>query len=143
MLSPAKHLRQGLPHAFLTDGHHLVPSILFQQPNSRPIGVTIRKVFYNEDLQRIVADATENASLGPAALENWREGLPRKCKDWMTLFAHWEKWESQVRLGKDLAQVLKESDPSSFPTYLQKVQSRSAGVNSNQPGLGQYGKHGF
>lgn len=57
--------------------------------------------------------------------------------------ARWEKWESQLRLGTDLSQVLREYDPSSFTVRLDEAQRRSAGSFGSQPPTVTNGKHAF
>lgn len=54
--------------------------------------------------------------------------------------ARWEKWEAGLRLGANLAQVLREYDLSSFPHLVQEVQSRSAEAKAAQSSATTNGK---
>jgi hypothetical protein len=120
-----------------------LPDQVRQLPGGIPGNFKFSKVYHREDLRRILDEETHAKTLGEAAWAEWRKGLADAGKKLMIDSARWEKWELQLRPGTDLAQMLREYDPSSFPRYFGQAQSRSAGVNGLQPPLAANGKHSF
>jgi hypothetical protein len=118
-----------------------VPDQVRQLPGGIPGNFKFSKVYYTADLRKILDEEARAKTLGDAALDEWRKGLLDAGKALMSDSARWEKWELQMRPGTDLAHMLREYDPSSFPRYFGKVQSRSAGLNGLQLPLAANGKH--
>ena len=104
-----------------------------QQPGGIPSHLRVAKVYYNNDVQAIQEEFEDVKGYGEGTAEEWRKGLVTKGKDAMADAARWEKWESQMRLGPDLAQVLREYDLASFPKYREELQGRSAAGVSGTP----------
>jgi len=104
-----------------------------QLPGGIPSHLRVAKVYYNRDVQAIQEEYEDVKGYGEGTAEEWRKGLSTKGKEAMADAARWEKWESQMRFGADLAHVLREYDLPSFPRYVEGLQGRSAGVNGVQP----------
>lgn len=104
-----------------------------QLPGGIPSHLRVAKVYYNEDVHAIQEEYEDAKAFGDGAAEEWRKGLATKGKERMADAARWEKWESQMRFGADLAHALREYDLPSFPRHVEEIQSRSAGVNGTQP----------
>lgn len=102
-------------------------------PGGIPSHLRVAKVYYNQDVELIVHEYDDAKEFGQGAAEEWRKGLSTRGKEAMADASRWERWESQMRLGADLALVLREYDLASFPRYLEESQGRSAGVNGAQP----------
>lgn len=99
-------------------------------PGAIPGHLRFAKVHYAQHLRTLQSEEEDAKSLGEGAADEWRKGLFTKGKDAMADSARWEKWEIQLRLGADLAQVLREYDPSSF-SHTQSVQD----AHSKHPGV--------
>ncbi|KAK5127081.1 hypothetical protein LTR85_008441 [Meristemomyces frigidus] len=140
LVSPAASLRFGIPYAFRTPELHFVPEMTRQLPGGIPSHLRVAKVYYNKDVQAIQEEYDDVKGYGEGTAEEWRKGLSTKGKEAMVDAARWEKWESQMRLGTDLAHVLRECDLPSFPRLLE-AQGRSAGVNGSQPPAVMNGQH--
>jgi hypothetical protein len=136
----AAQLKLGMSHAFRNEEYHFVTETVRQLPSGIPGNLRFFKVYYQPDLDAIKSEETSAQLLGDGAVEEWRKGLFSKGKDAMADSARWEKWESQLRLGANLAQVLREYDLSCFPHHVQDTQSRSAGVNGPQSSMTTNGK---
>lgn len=143
LVSHASPLRSGLPYSFLTPDLNFVPEIQRQAPGGIPSHLRVAKVYYKQDIETIVTEFESAKSFGDGAAEEWRKGLPMKGKEAMADAARWEKWEAQMRLGSDLAQVLREYDLSSFPNHLEEVHRRSTGSIGTQPAAISNGKQRF
>ena len=111
-----------------------------QIPPGIPGNLRFSKVYYHPDLVAIQHEENEAQQLGEGAADEWRKGLYNKGKDAMADSARWEKWEAGLRLGANLAQVLREYDLSSFPHLVQEVQSRSAEAKAAQSSATTNGK---
>lgn len=113
-------------------------------PPGIPGNLRFSKVYYEPHLAAIKLEEDEAQQLGQGAADEWRKGLYNKGKDAMADSARWEKWEAQLRLGANPAQVLREYDPSSFPHRVPDVQSKPAAVSTAQLPLTANGKlHSF
>lgn len=148
LTSPAASLRHGLPYAFRTPDLHFVPEMTRQSyPGGIPSQLRVAKVYYTKDVKDIQAEHEDVQGYGEGAAEEWRKGLNNKGKEAMADAARWEKWESQTRPGADMVRTLREYDLSSFPHYVEEMQSRSAGVSSTTtthhppPAVAANGKH--
>jgi len=113
-----------------------------QLPGGIPSHLRVAKVYHSADVETIQHEYEEAKAFGQGAAEEWRKGLAMKGKDAMADAARWEKWESQVHIGADLAQVLRGYDLSSFPSRT-RVQGRSAGVCEVQATPVPHGKLKF
>ncbi|KAH9826703.1 F-box domain containing protein [Teratosphaeria destructans] len=122
-------LRLGLPHAFRTPDLHFVPDIQRHLPGGIPQHSGISKVYYQPDVDAIAAEFEDVKGYGNGAAEEWRKGLDTKGRERMADASRWEKWESQIGFGADLAQVLREYDLPSFPRHVEGTQSKAAGVS--------------
>ncbi|KAF2769460.1 hypothetical protein EJ03DRAFT_327310 [Teratosphaeria nubilosa] len=129
MITSVNLLRLGLPHAFRTPDLHFVPDIQRHLPGAIPQHSGISKVYYQPDVDAIAAEFEYVKGYGNGAAEEWRKGLDTKGRERMADAARWEKWESQVGFGADLAQVLREYDLPSFPRYVAGTQSKATGVS--------------
>ncbi|USW46981.1 Putative F-box-like domain superfamily protein [Septoria linicola] len=134
-------LRLGISHAFRNEEYHFVTDTVRQMPPGITSNLKFSKVYYQPHLAAIKQEENEAQQLGQGAADEWRKGLYNKGKDAMADSARWEKWEAQLRLGVNLAQVLREYDPSSFPHRVPDVQSRSAAVSTAQLPLTANGPH--
>lgn len=141
LVSDAKSLRAGLPYSFFTPDLHFIPEIQRQAPGGIPSHLRVAKIYYEGDIENILAEFESAKSFGEGAAEEWRKGLHLKGKDAMADAARWEKWEAQMRFGIDLSQVLREYDLSSFPNYNEEVHRRSVSSAGPQPGANMNGKH--
>lgn len=139
LVSPAASLRFGIPYAFRTPELHFVPEMTRQAPGGIPSHLRVAKVYYNKDVQAIQEEYDDVKGYGEGTAEEWRKGLSTKGKEAMVDAARWEKWESQMRLGTDLAHALRLCDLPSFP-HLLEAQGRSAGVDGGQPPAATNGK---
>ncbi|KAK6394977.1 hypothetical protein LTR65_001166 [Meristemomyces frigidus] len=119
LVSPAASLRFGIPYAFRTPELHFVPEMTRQLPGGIPSHLRVAKVYYNKDVQAIQEEYDDVKGYGEGTAGEWHKGLATKGKEAMIDAARWEKWESQMRLGTDLAHVLRECDLPSFPRLLE------------------------
>lgn len=67
------------------------------------------------DIGRISAEFENAKSLGDGAAEEWRKGLQTKGQGELNDASRWERWEASTPTGKNITQVLREYDVSSFP----------------------------
>jgi hypothetical protein len=95
----------------------------------------------------ILAELEEVNSFGDGAADEWRKGMAQKGKDAMTDSSRWERWAGALPLGKSLADVLRDSDPASFPRMLEEQRrqqrqptSQHANVNGALPAPPFHGK---
>ncbi|EME87825.1 uncharacterized protein MYCFIDRAFT_213034 [Pseudocercospora fijiensis CIRAD86] len=136
-------LRLGLSFAYRSPDYHFAFESVRQLPGGIPGHLRFSKMYYSPDLKALHAEEEEAKSLGDGAVDEWRKGLFTKGKDMMADSARWEKWEMQLRLGANLAQVLREYDPSSFPRSqsIQDMQGRQPGVNGTTSSVTTNGMH--
>ena len=111
-------------------------------PGGIPASLRVTRRYYQPDSNNIIQEYENAKTFGDGAAQEWRNGLETLGKEAMADAARWEKWESQMQLGSDLSQVLREYDLSSFPKYTAEVQSRSAGASVTQLVAVTNGKHG-
>ncbi|PIB01796.1 hypothetical protein CB0940_01717 [Cercospora beticola] len=130
--STSARLRLGIAHAFRNEESHFVTETVRQIPPGIPGSLRFSKVYYQPQLAAIKQEEDDAQQLGQGAADEWRKGLYNKGKDAMADSARWEKWEAQLRLGANLAHVLREYDLSSFPQHVQAIQSSSAGASTFQ-----------
>lgn len=135
-------LRLGLSFAYRSPDYHFAFESVRQLPGGIPGHLRFSKMYFSPDLEALKAEEGEAKSLGDGAVDEWRKGLFTKGKDMMADSARWEKWEMQLRLGANLAQVLREYDPSSFPhsQSFQDMQGRQPGVNGTTSSVATNGK---
>ncbi|KXT03941.1 hypothetical protein AC578_9271 [Pseudocercospora eumusae] len=136
-------LRLGLSFAYRSPDYHFAFESVRQLPGGIPGHLRFSKMYFSPDLEALRAEEAEAKSLGDGAVDEWRKGLFTKGKDMMADSARWEKWEMQLRLGANLAQVLREYDPSSFPhsQSFQDMQGRQPGVNGTTSPPATNGMH--
>ena len=111
-------------------------------PGGIPASLRVTRRYYQPDSNNIIQEYENAKTFGDGAAQEWNNGLETLGKEAMADAARWEKWESQMQLGSDLSQVLREYDLSSFPKYTAEVQSRSAGASVAQLIAVTNGKHG-
>ncbi len=124
--SPNASLRFGLPHIFLTPDLHYVANIQREQLTPQ---LRVSKVYYLQDVRRIVSELEDAKSLGDGAADEWRKGLHDRGQDEMKNGARWEQWEASMQMGSDLSQVLRKYDLSSFPQAVAQTPGKSYGGN--------------
>lgn len=144
---PAAPLTRGLPYAFRTPDGHFVPDHVRQGPNGAPPNLRLQKTFHKKDVDSILAELEEVNSFGDGAADEWRKGMAQKGKDAMADSSRWERWAGALPLGKSLADVLRDSDPASFPRMLEEQRhqqrqptSQHANVNGALPAPPFHGK---
>lgn len=116
----------GITYAFRNDELHYMTETVRQAFSSFPETTRFSKVYYHPDLVAIEHEEKDAQQLGEGAYDEWRKGLYNRGRSAMADCARWENWETGVRLGANLAQVLREYDLSSFPLHVKATQSSSA-----------------
>lgn len=122
----AARLRLGITYAFRNAELHYMTETVRQAFSSFPESARFCKVYYHPDLVAIEHEEKDAQQLGEGAYDEWRKGLYNRGRSAMVDSARWENWETGLRPGANLAQVLREYDMSSFPLHVKATQSRSA-----------------
>lgn len=125
--SQYRNLLPGLPFAFLTPELHLVTSTVRKQQEI-PAKIRAGKVFFSTDVKNLYLEYQEAQELGAGAVEEWQKGLKGLGDTLMADAGRWEKWEATLPLGVDLANVIREYDPT--PSQAIVVPGRSAAVDT-------------
>lgn len=120
---------------------HVVLEMTRQIPGGIPSHLRVAKVYYQQDVNKILAELQNAQSFGDGAAEEWRKGLVDRGKEAMADASRWEKWESQLGLGANLSQVLREYDPLFASVVDLEGESRSIGINGTQSAVYVHGKH--
>ncbi|KAK3670562.1 hypothetical protein LTR78_009530 [Recurvomyces mirabilis] len=130
LTSPGGPFRAGLSYAFQTMDMNFVGDTQRQTPVGIPSTLRASKVYSKTDVQHILAEAEETKAYGAGVADEWQKGLATKGKQSMTDCARWERWEASFSQGRDLSQVLRESDPQVPSLPVKNDNSKSAGVSS-------------
>ncbi|KAK4560646.1 hypothetical protein LTR86_005224 [Recurvomyces mirabilis] len=130
LTSPGGPFRAGLSYAFQTMDMNFVGDTQRQTPVGIPSTLRASKVYSKTDVQHILAEAEETKAYGAGVADEWQKGLAAKGKQSMTDCARWERWEASFSQGRDLSQVLRESDPQVSSLPVENDNSKSAGVSS-------------